>query len=398
MPTLAQFVRHQFFKLKWRRTRKRGQTLRLRVGNLPKFFAALNDEKIRYVVLRWFDEVPLTEAAEQNYLMDVDLLADFARLKEIIHIAAKFPGPIKCDLYTNTGKLATAYKKFPYYPPVFADEILDERELFHGIFFVPTPAMHFKSLAYHLVYHKGAASGISTGTEIAANPNPKRPYQKFIEALGEQIGAAQKQPYSLLALHEHLKSLEWAMPHDLMVRWPQQHDWMRYLARYEERPLENFAGKLPNAIVFLLRADADELAVEAKTLELLKSKFRVLKTERLSPAKMRRVMRSVRGGNWLEHRNGILVEPIVAWICNDPNPRPVSENEPLRRKYPLVQNQNVLFKNEIRDTLNKLFPTHPRRVAIHGSDNAMETQHYLHAIYGELHAEICGELEQLCVK
>ncbi len=394
----SQFFRHQLFKLKWRRVRKRGQTLRLRVGSLPKFFAALNDAKIRYVVLRWFDEVPLTKAAEQNCRMDVDLLADFARLKEIVRIATRFPGTIKCDLYTNTGKLATAYKKYPYYPPILAEEILNERELFHKTFFVPSPAMHLKSLAYHLVYHKGTESGIPTGTEIASDPNPKREYQKFIESLGEQTRVNLKRPFTLLGLHEHLKSAGFAMPHDLMVRWPQQHDWMRWLTWHEEQPFENFARALPNGIVFLLRADAYEPAVEAKALELLQSKFRVLKTERLAPEQIHRVMRSVRGGNWVEHRDGVLVEPRVAWVCNDPNPRSVSENEPLRRKYPLVQNRNVLFKNEIRDALNESFPVRPRRVAIHGSDNAMETQHYLHAIYGERHAEICRELGQLCAK
>ena len=42
--------------------------------------------------------------------------------------------------------------------------------------------------------------------------------------------------------------------------------------------------------------------------------------------------------------------------------------------------------------------TTPERIAIHGSDNAMETQHYLHAIYGGRHAEICDELERLCAR
>jgi len=33
-------------------------------------------------------------------------------------------------------------------------------------------------------------------------------------------------------------------------------------------------------------------------------------------------------------------------------------------------------------------------VAIHGSDNAFEAQHYLHAIYGPRYAEACGELQK----
>ncbi len=398
MPNPIHFLRHQLFKLKWRRVRKRGHTLRLRIGNASKFFAALNDATIRYVVLRWFDEVPLARSDESENKTDVDLLADSARLADIVRIAASFPGAVKCDLYTNTGKLGTAYKKYPYYPPVLAEEILAARELFQGTFFVPAPAMHFKSLAYHLVYHKGTASGIPTGTEIPTETRSRRSYQYFIETLGEKLGVPLKKPYTLLALHEHLKSLEWSMPHDLMVRWPQQHDWMHWIARHEEKPFDDFARALLNVVVFLVRDDAAEPAMEAKALEMLQSRFRVLKTERLSRDQIHRITRSVRGGNWMEHRNAVLVEPRVAWVCNDPHPQPVAENDPLRRKYPLVQNQNVFFKNEIRDRLNELFPVSPKRVAIHGSDNAMETQHYLHAIYGERHAEICRELEHLCAK
>ena len=390
------FFRHQLLKLKWRGVRKRGHTLRLRIGNAPKFFAALNAADIRYVVLRWFDEVPLGDASTHN--RDVDLLAESARLADIVRIAASCPGGIKCDLYTNTGKLGTAYKRFPYYPPVLAEEILSARESFSETFFVPAPALHFKSLAYHLVYHKGAASGIPTGTEIPTDAHSRRSYQYFIEMLGEKLGVGLKRPYTLLALHEHLKSIEWSMPHDLMVRWPQQHDWMHRLARHEEKPFEAFACALPDVIVFLSRADAAETAMEARALELLRSRFRVLKMEPLDAAQIRRVMHSVRGGNWVEHREGIIIEPRVAWVCHDPQPQPVPENDPLRRKYPLVQNQNVFFKNEIRDRLNELFPAQPKRIAIHGSDNAMETQHYLHAIYGGRHADICDELERLCAR
>ena len=64
MPGIAQFFNHLIFRWRWKRTRRKGRTLRLRLGHVRDFLAALNEADISYVVLRWFDEVPLTPEAE----------------------------------------------------------------------------------------------------------------------------------------------------------------------------------------------------------------------------------------------------------------------------------------------------------------------------------------------
>jgi len=118
----------------------------------------------------------------------------------------------------------------------------------------------------------------------------------------------------------------------------------------------------------------------------------VLKTEHLDRDQIRRVMRSVRGGNWMEHGKTELVEPRVALICCDPSPQAVAPDHPFVRKHPFVTNVNAFFKHDVRHFLNETFPTSPKRTAIHGSDNAFEAQHYLQAIYASRHAEICEGL------
>jgi len=394
MDSLAHYFRHLCLRWKWNRARRKGRTLRLRLGHFCEFFSALNEAGIPYVVLRWFDEVPLTPEAERGAVHDIDFLVDAKRLEEIIALASKFPGPVKCDFYSPTGRRATAFKKMPYYPPVFAEEILSNRELARNSFFVPTPDLHFKSLAFHLLYHKGAASGIPSGAETPTEANPVRSYASLLEQMGRELNIPIERPYTLLKLHDYLKAVEWSMPHDLMVRWPQQHDWLRWLARHEENLVRPFAEQMPNLIVFLLRADAVEPGMESKAVELLRTKFCLLKIERLDNVQIRRVMRSVRGGNWMEHGKTMLVEPRVALICDDPSPKPVAENDPFRQKYPFVTNENAFFKNEVRAQLNGLFPARPKRVAIHGSDNALEAQHYLLAIYGPRYAEAWGYLQK----
>src|SRR5262245_33972715 len=140
------WVRRLLLGWQWRQTRKRGRTLRLAVGSLGAFFKRLNDEGVRYVVLRWFNEVPLAQAAERPGREDVDVLAGSSQLETVVEAASMFPGPVKMDIYSPTGRRATAYKRMPYYPPVLAEEILRRRELHRGAFYVPDPEMHFKSL------------------------------------------------------------------------------------------------------------------------------------------------------------------------------------------------------------------------------------------------------------
>lgn len=388
------WVRRLLLGWQWRQTRKRGRTLRLRVGPLEKFFERLHNADVRYAVLRWFDEVPLGPNAKGAESEDVDVLVDAFHVEKLVQAASKFPGATKMDVYTPTGRKATAFKKMPYYPPVLAEEILQGRDIHLGGFWVPNPEMHFKSLAFHLVYHKGLESGIPSGTELTGETQPKRDYAACLQALGMERQVPLKQPYTLLSLHEYLRREQWAMPHDLMMRWPQQHAWLRWLAKHEENAVTAPARALPNLIVFLLRADALEPVVREKASAMLSAKFQLLREDTLNEAQIRRVMRQVRGGNWVEHKKTTLVEPRVALICHDPQPQPLSEADPRRSKYPFVSNANILFKEEVRDQLNALFPIQPERIAIHGSDNAVESQHYLQAIYGQEYPRVCQELEQ----
>ena len=393
------FLSHAFnglrIRLKWRRARKRGKTLRLQIGRPLEFLKALNEAGICYVVLRWFEDIPRTPEAERAMRQDVDLLVDSFAIEGVCRVAARFPGDVKFDFYSQTGRSGTAFKKYPYYPPVLANEILAHRRFHEDGFFVPSPQGHFKSLAYHLVYHKGIASGIPTGCEVVTDPSPARDYLRAMETLATECSIPLPAPITLLALHEYLKSEQWSMPHDLMVRWPQQHAWMHWLIRYEEEIVAQGAKDFPGLTVFLLRSDALEPAMMVKAEERLRTKFKILKTEVLSPAQVQRVMRSVRGGNWIEHKKTTLVEPRLALMCEDRQPRIMAADHPLRRKYPLVKNENVFLKNDVRAELNAMFPITPKRIAIHGSDNEIEAQHFLKAIYGEAYAAALAELKLL---
>ncbi len=382
-------------KLRWRKARKRGKTLRLRVGNIAGFLHCLNTLNIPYVVLRWFDEVPLTITEEEECFEDIDFLIDHTRLEEVVELSSRHPGKIKCDFYSPTGKRGTGYKKMPYYPPVMSWEILASRKIYQDNFYVPSPEVHFKSLAYHLTYHKATSSGIPSGTDTFPECLPaKRPYRELLEQLGDSIQLDLPKPYTLTRLHHYLQHQGWGMPYDLMTRWPKEKEWMLYTAKQEEKIFRPHAERDPNLVVFLLRADATkDKEIMDSTVALVKKHFNILKTVQLDEAMTVRILRSVRGGNWMENRGTELIPPTVALVCRDEAPEAFAPDDPRRKKYPLINNAKVLYKNDIRDTINLKFPSSKhKRIVLHASDNAMEAQHHLQAVFGPQYPSVCEEL------
>ena len=105
----------RFFRIELRRkkSKKKGGKLKLKLGNCSGFFAELHKSNIDYVVLRWFDEVPLTKLEEENMKKDIDILFHHSDLKKVIKIAVKFPGKVLAEFYSvEDSKLIKLLNKF----------------------------------------------------------------------------------------------------------------------------------------------------------------------------------------------------------------------------------------------------------------------------------------------
>ena len=70
---------------KWRRRSRRKQNIRLCVSDAAGMFNDFDSYGIEYVVLRWFDEVPITREQELNHddINDVDMLINVDDLDEV---------------------------------------------------------------------------------------------------------------------------------------------------------------------------------------------------------------------------------------------------------------------------------------------------------------------------
>lgn len=393
---------HWFIKkyilAKWRRRKRRKKNISFKIAGLKGVFQKLEQYKIKYAVLRWFDEVPLTVDDERRFgsSNDIDLLINTEDLDILASIVSRHIGNIRCDVYSVTGRRGMSYAGMPYYPPTLASVVLNNTIRYRDSFNVPEALTYFRSLAFHLVYHKGLACGIPSGCHLKSDSNPKRPYGQLLANLGNSLNLSIEKPYTLLGLHGYLKQCNWSMPYDLLERWPQQTDWHKELLKREADILQPWADKLPGLLVFFIRRDLVEGDKTKIVYEMLEEKFAILKKENLNQDQVDRVIRQVRGGNWIAHNDKIDIAPAIAVICYDYNPVAIQETDEDRvRRYPLVRNKNVFHKHEIRSRLEKMSKVSEEVFGIHGSDNAYESQHMIHVLYGEKALEVNHEIYEI---
>lgn len=289
-------------------------TLRLRIGNAPAFYHALDQAGIPYVVLRWADEIPTLPEDEASHDKDIDHLIAEGSLPQVLRLSMPHVGPLKCDFYTLRGDRGGGYLGMPYYMPELARGILERRVRHPKGFNVPAPRDAALSFAYHLVYHKGARAGLLTGLEgVTPATTPSRNYGAELTRLASAADLALPSPLTLHALHEMLRREGWAMPLDLMLRWPDKHAVLKALTLQEKAHLSALTEKLQRLCVFVLRADADTPEVRAMALAEIGARFGILEQFDLSDAACTRLMHQTRGGNWTEKGKDAPTPPLLPW-------------------------------------------------------------------------------------
>jgi hypothetical protein len=113
---------------------------------------------------------------------------------------------------------------------------------------------------------------------------------------------------------------------------------------------------------------------------MLSKKFHILVEQKLSNKQVNSIMNNTRGGNWIEKRKNIPTAPTEMWVCK-PKIQNSSTSKKMKKKYPLIENFEVLIKREIRDTINKI--DNMNRVVIHASDNDIESAIIFNSAFNE---------------
>lgn len=375
-----------YHSLRYIRAKRRNRTLRLKIGDFTLFSASLREMEIPVVVLRWWDAIPLTTDEKRRYKEDVDCLIDENHIWPIIKLAARQPGGIKVDLYGICGRNGTSYKGFPYYPPTLAQKIYQSRVWRNG-FFIPAEAEYKFSFIYHVVYHKGTDAGISFDQADTAVQSNK--FHKELSRLGELDASVRNAGLSLLELHEYLKKQGWSMPLDLMSRWKGNKEVIARFKSLEENKLSTLADALKGLVVFIIREDAYIGDALQLIRSMLAERFNILLEHRLSTRQADAIMHNTRGGNWIEKRKTEATKPTELWVCK-PKTKTEYVSKKMNRKYPLIDNFEVLIKREIRKKVNELDDV--KRVVIHASDNDIESAIIFNIAFGE---KVDDELRKL---
>ena len=373
------------FKLRYVHAKLKKGTVRLKTRDMPSFYGKMNTAQVPYVVLRWADDVPLDAAAEQAYAHDIDHLISDDGIKDAMSIASRQPGRVKCDYYSQNGRSGTSYNGMPYYMPVLADRILRNRILDDRGFFRPNPTDEFHAFAYHLCYHKGHRCGIETGLGVPPEPGPSRDYGAALLGYAQKAGA-EWQGGSLAELHAFLMQNGWALPYDLMTRWPDQHPFLVKLSQQTKSQMQSDIDALRDITVFILRDDCDTPELEQLARAMIEERFSILSEFRLDSDAKARVMSQTRGGNWKEKYRPGPVVPTLAIICRNapqPGPLPVTMSpSKLAARYPHLTNTDVLIKRNIRMSVEKAASVQRKRAVIHATDNASEAAETLRAVLG----------------
>ena len=377
---------HWKLRRKWRKKAKKRSTISLKVQSVERFFSELEAMNISYCCLRWPDDVPINinlksmsnDEIDHKY-GDIDLLIDLKNFDKLIPLSNPSRKGIKVDVYSSQGSKGMNFRGIPYFPPNKSHEILKAANKKHYCFYTLDGKAYIKALVYHLTYQKALNSGIPSGIDsIISLKNPKRNYHNLLLSEAHKHQVQLPDLITLKSLHNWLKDENWAIPYDLIPRWPNKCPFIDFLLENDAQAYKEYIDRYPNLIVYILRGELKNHSVEKVIEEKLKTKFTLLKSADMTKSQVDNCISNIRGGNWLSKDNSHFVAPYKYLIYYDTHPDPsISENH--RRKYPEVSNNNIFFKHEIRQEIKEQTSIDN---AIHSSDNALEAFHMYSSLFG----------------
>jgi hypothetical protein len=302
---------------RYRRAKKRGECLSFKVRDKEDFiseFQMMSKIKI------------LRDSSVHGG--DVDLLCEITSKINILKLAGRHisfsKNGVKFDVYASDAVRGFLYKGYPYYPPFFALNILnDDAQLLCPYIEV-----------YHLIYHK--SDYINTDE-----------FNNRIDKIEEKYGLKFEER-SFLYLIKFLDMNGFDMPNDLKLKFIGNSRVIK-----ETTPgKELFDGSF---LVLFIRTDAKkETKFIVKTFEeigKLKKSYQILSTDDI-----KWVARNFRGGNWNENGKFLGCSSIHCYDVVD---------------YPLLWKKSALLKDQIRFDLSK--KNSKKIYGLHTTDSVYES-------------------------
>jgi hypothetical protein len=198
------------------------------------FFKLLKHRNVRYVVLRWFEQLPYVQPGH-----DIDMLIADDGVPLVDDLLTFWPVGQAIDVYSETG--APGYMYSPWFlkpgisheialfPPHLARRILDNALCKDDLFHVPNEQDHFFSLAYHAIYLKGIHSGLrSIKDESNAVSHSSHDYATVLSELAKRIGLALPAAPRIEHIDDILAQHGWRPPLDVLRQVSVWTPWISY--------------------------------------------------------------------------------------------------------------------------------------------------------------------------
>lgn len=345
--------------LRWKKAKKRGDGLFVKIGNLNNFFNTLHSNRVNYVVLRGLCE-------DSSFLRtkgDVDILTKSSDVKKIIWAAATNPGETPFDVYFND---RPSVKKYHYYPPIFANKILENKIIYpNQNYYVPEKKYQLLSLLYHVTYHKGILESYHKFNDdyYIETSSHYENLRRLCYELDIDLSL------SLLKIHFFLKAQGFSMPFDLILKWPNQHNLLKIIHDKHAQELQiNNHDNISFPLIFIVRSDASDQRSLDLILSHISKKMKVTDFFKLSKLQIENVSTFTRGGNWIERVNGTYKNILPSHLIK-------TEFLSLDQLNIFCKNELSHFKKTIRDALKK--DKNNQIFGLHSADNYLESLEYI---------------------
>ena len=308
----------------------------------------LTEKQIRYVVPRFYENLPDLEAEDADF----DIIVDKDDLTKVRGFLESNPGSIPIDVYSSNGN---DYHGISYIPPVKAIQVLDNAIIGPGGALIPNKKDAINLLLYHILYHKGHLSRIpSVHNQFKSADEKNNKYFRVIRSLCDSPIC--KVGNTLEEMDQYMASVGWRPALDTLNKMAAWNGWVR-------DTLSDTVSETVPLYTFILKegirlGNHDELIKKS----LSKEGFIVLDERELIGDVKQNAIHNLRGGIWndslkndSEINNFYPYKIIITW---DKLGRPAS--------------QVALAKARVRSLIDR-----QNTSLIHSSDNYLESLDYI---------------------
>lgn len=351
-----------------------------------EFFDILNQRKVEYVLLRWWQDLPEIPSGED---MDILVRDEHRDLMDDLLTFDDSSSGIVCDIYTISGVKHGSRRSIPYFQANLAHTLIDTRVPYRGAY-VPSPVPYFASLAYHAVFHKGNRSGLP-GYEIA--PGVEHNYPTILRNEADKLGI--EVDVTVKGLYEWLKNEGFAPANDTLTKLVEHRPELSML----EIPLSSDVrgGEL---LVFIVRErlHKDGLINNFKSFLESEYSFDIIDVRMLSAQEQANSALQIRGGKWdkgpFKYSGG---KPSAFVVAYDYHPQPFNSADQ-KKQIRMTNRHNMEAKYAFRDLIRNLVLIKGDYNGVHSADNEPDAWFYISILGEDYHQQILQEIERRRVR